>query len=108
MIQFFLDDDSNLEWTLRYGRSAALSVALKESAGLLWAEEYQARTQKTLLNQLAADKVLIIENAIRSCGYLLQYLMLNDEQLPVALIVPFVKVRKHYFNGVSLRLYSLV
>lgn len=77
---------------LRHGRGAALTVALKESAGVIWTDQYEIRTEKTLLSQLAADNTAVTLTAVRSCGYLLQYLMNNDLPLPANLLGPFVKV----------------
>lgn len=77
---------------LKHGRGAALSVALKESPSTLWQEQYKSRLIQTILGQLASDKVIITQTAVRSCGYLLQYLMTNDEALPIALLGPFVRV----------------
>ncbi|KAI4470055.1 translational activator gcn1-related [Holotrichia oblita] len=83
--------DASTDWMLRHGRGAALSVALKESADIIWTEQYQIRTERTILSQLAADNIAVTQTAVRSCGYLLQYLMNNDTQLPLNLLGPFVK-----------------
>lgn len=86
----YLGDEG--DWMLRQGRGAALSVALKEAASCLWQDQYKASLVKTLLSQLSNDKVTITLTGVRSCGYLLQYLMLNDEPLPSNLLGPFVRV----------------
>lgn len=95
------DDDAQADWLLRQGRGAALSVVLKESPQLLWDEQYQLKLTRTLLSQLTADRVPIVQTAIRSCGYLLQYLMCNDQQLPVNLLTPFVKTMNNSSNDVK-------
>ncbi|KAK4875808.1 hypothetical protein RN001_012230 [Aquatica leii] len=99
--EHILNDELHLDWLLRQGRAAALSVTLKESANILWDEQYQARLIRTLLSQLSADRVPITQTAVRSCGYLLQYLMLNNEQLPTNLLVPFVKTMNNNSNDVK-------
>lgn len=85
-------DDTTSDWMIRHGRAAALSVVLKESPEIIWAEQYDVRTERTLLSQLAADNTAVTQTAVRSCGYLLQYLMNNELQLPLNLLGPFVKV----------------
>lgn len=82
-----------LDVTLRQSRGAALSVALKESSELLWNDLYREKLLSTLLSQLAADKVPVTLTAVRSCGYLLQYLLQNNKALPLNLLGPFVKVK---------------
>lgn len=91
-IKNFLGDDAQSDGILRQSRGGALSVALKESAELLWNDLYRDKLLSTLLNQLTADKVPVTLTAVRSCGYLLQYLLLNDQALPINLLGPFVKV----------------
>ena len=51
------DDEQPLDWTLRHGRSAALSVALKEAPGTIYKEEYTEKMHKALLGYLSADRV---------------------------------------------------
>lgn len=92
IVYFFLDDDSGMDWMLRQGRGAALSVTLKETPDTIWTDQYKIRLVQTILSQLAADKVSVTQTAVRSCGYLLQYLMLNDQNLPSNLLGPFVRV----------------
>lgn len=86
---------------LRQGRGAALSVVLKESPQLPWDEQYRIRLVKTLLTQLSADRVPITQTAVRSCGYLLQYLLNNGEGLPMNLLSPFVKTMNNSSNDVK-------
>ncbi|XP_025837277.1 eIF-2-alpha kinase activator GCN1 [Agrilus planipennis] len=99
--EHILNDDTSADWTLRQGRGAALSVVLKESPALLWDEQYQLRLTKTILSQLSSDRVPITQTAIRSCGYLLEYVLLNNEPLPVALLTPFVKTMNNNSNDVK-------
>ncbi|GJQ71586.1 hypothetical protein Trydic_g11289 [Trypoxylus dichotomus] len=94
-------NDTASDWMLRHGRGAALSVVLKESAGVIWTEQYEVRTERTLLSQLAADNIAVTQTAVRSCGYLLQYLMNNDMQLPLNLLGPFVKTMNNNSNDVK-------
>lgn len=67
-------------------------MALKESPATVWQEQYKQKLIRTILSQLGADRVVITQTAVRSCGYLLQYLMVNDETLPSNLLGPFVRV----------------
>jgi hypothetical protein len=95
LLENLLCDDSQTDWMLRQGRGAALSVALKESPSSVWQERYKVRLIQTILSQLSADRVFITQTAVRSCGYLLQYLMMNEETLPTGLLGPFVRVGRH-------------
>lgn len=52
-----LEDDLPLDWTLRHGRSTALMVALKESAPIIYTDEYKEKINRTLLVYLMADRV---------------------------------------------------
>lgn len=92
MVYRFSDDDSSLHPTLREGQASALTVALKEAPERLWDEQYRNKLIQTILSQLASQSVNLTQIAIRSCGYLLQHLLLNDIPIPSNLIVPFVRV----------------
>lgn len=99
--EHLLCDDTNAEWTLRHGRSAALAVTLKECPEIIWDDKFKPKVEKTLLSLLAADKVQITMTGIRSCGYLLQYLMSNGHPLPLNVIGPFVKTMNNSNNEVK-------
>lgn len=90
--EYLLNNDVQLDCALRQSRGAALSVTLKESPQLLWNDLYREKLLSTLLSQLTADKVPVTLTAVRSCGYLLQYLLLDEQPLPINLLGPFVKV----------------
>lgn len=87
-----LDDDSSLNPTLREGQASALTVTLKEAPEKLWDEQYRNKLIQTLLSQLLSQSFNLTQIGIRSCGYLLQYLLINDIPIPGNLIVPFVRV----------------
>jgi hypothetical protein len=53
------DDDLPLDWTLRHGRSAALSVALKEAASELYTDDYKDKICRVLHAHLMADRVCL-------------------------------------------------
>jgi HEAT repeat protein len=101
LLENLLCDDSQTDWMLRQGRGAALSVALKESPSSVWQERYKVRLIQTILSQLSADRVFITQTAVRSCGYLLQYLMMNEETLPTGLLGPFVRTMNNNNNDVK-------
>ncbi|KAG5899951.1 hypothetical protein JTB14_002498 [Gonioctena quinquepunctata] len=96
-----LCDDNSINNTLREGQSSALSVALKESTERLWDEQYRKKVVQTLLSQLSAQSITITQIAIRSCGYLLNYLLLNDEPIPNNLLVAFVRTMNNNSNDVK-------
>ncbi|PSN31349.1 eIF-2-alpha kinase activator GCN1, partial [Blattella germanica] len=94
-------DDLPLDWTLRHGRSAALSVALKEAAAQIYTDDYKEKICKVLLAYLMADRVPIAMNGVRGCGYLFQHLMLTSQPLPQQLLAPFVRSMNHSSNEVK-------
>ena len=57
--------DTGLEWTVRHGRSVALTIALKEAADRLMAEEWGKRVIDTVLSNANADRV--------RCSYILTF-----------------------------------
>jgi len=69
-----LNDDQSLDWTVRHGRSAALSVALKEACEQIYTPEWKDKIHKVLLNYLAADRVPIVSNSVRAIGFLFKHL----------------------------------
>lgn len=99
--EHLLNDDATLEWTLRHGRSCALYVALKEAPEAVYAPEWRDKLGKVVLAQLAVDRVPIVMNAVRSCGYLFQHLMLTAEPIPLNLLTPFVRTMNHSSNDVK-------
>ncbi|XP_049938173.1 eIF-2-alpha kinase activator GCN1 [Schistocerca serialis cubense] len=96
-----LYDDVPMDWTLRHGRSAALSVALKEAAPVVYTDDYKEKICRVLLGYLMADRVPIAMNGVRGCGYLFQHLMSTGQQLPQQLLVPFVRTMNHSSNEVK-------
>lgn len=77
---------------LRHGRSAALFVALKESPTTVYNSKEKDRTCAVILSHLSADRVQIVMNGVRSCGYLFQHLMNEGQSVPQQILSPFVRV----------------
>nr|CAD7442358.1 unnamed protein product [Timema bartmani] len=97
-----LADDVTLDWTLRHGRSSALSVALKEAGKQVYADPNKEKVCRVLLAYLMADRVPIAMNGVRGCGYLFQHLMLTGQlPLPQQLLTPFVRTMNHSSNEVK-------
>jgi len=96
-----LCDDLPLDWTLRHGRSTALSVALKEATPHVYTDDYKDKICRVLLAYLMADRVPIAMNGVRGCGYLFQHLMLTSQPLPQQLLAPFVRSMNHGSNEVK-------
>ena len=122
-----LNDDQSLDWTVRHGRSAALSVALKEACEQIYTPEWKDKIHKVLLNYLAADRVPIVSNSVRAIGFLFKHLtegrngfffifqpnFIRDlvellertgadaTPLPAPLIQPFAKTLNHAANEVK-------
>ncbi|CAH1977085.1 unnamed protein product [Acanthoscelides obtectus] len=99
--EHILNDDSSAKETVKEGRGWVLSVALKECPDRLWDEQYRNRLIQTLLSQLSAQSVCLTQIAIRSCGYLLQYLLINEQPVPNNLVVPFVRTMNNNSNDVK-------
>jgi len=92
MIDIRLGNDVNADWVLRHGRSAALFVALKESPTTVYNPKEKDRVCTVILSYLAADRVQIVMNGVRACGYLFQYLMNESQPIPQQILSPFVRV----------------
>lgn len=95
-------DDSSLEWTLRHGRSTAVFVCLKESPESIYTDDHRAKVEHLLMDYLAADRVPVVMNGIRACGYLLSYLQLSEKSLPAPLVTLMVRSMNHSSNEVSI------
>lgn len=85
-------NDVNVDWMLRHGRSAALFVVLKESPTTVYNPKEKDRVCAVMLSYLAADRVQIVMNGVRACGYLFQYLMNESLPVPQQILSPFVRV----------------
>ncbi|XP_021942062.1 eIF-2-alpha kinase activator GCN1, partial [Zootermopsis nevadensis] len=96
-----LYDDLPLDWTVRHGRSSALSVALKEASPQIYTDDYKDKICRVLLAYLTGDRVPIAMNGVRGCGYLFQHLMLTGQPLPQQLLTPFVRSMNHSSNEVK-------
>ncbi|XP_063983766.1 stalled ribosome sensor GCN1 [Diachasmimorpha longicaudata] len=96
-----LSTDVNCDWTLRHGRTAALFVALKEAPQVVYTPKEQERVCKLILGCLATDKVQVVMNGIRACGYLFKYLMLEGESIPQGVLGPFVRCMNNNSNDVK-------
>ncbi|PVD31523.1 hypothetical protein C0Q70_06936 [Pomacea canaliculata] len=75
MIDQLLDIDPSTDWTLRHGRSCALSVALKECPQRLWTPELKKTITHTVTQLANADRIPICLSGVRSVGFLLRYLV---------------------------------
>ncbi|XP_050428073.1 eIF-2-alpha kinase activator GCN1 isoform X2 [Adelges cooleyi] len=96
-----LVDDISLDPVLRHGRSSALFVALKESADSVYSAQYSDKILKTILSHLQSDKVSIIMNGVRSCGYLFLHLMKIGVIIPSQILSPFIRLMNQASNEVK-------
>ncbi|KAI4488580.1 hypothetical protein M0802_011470 [Mischocyttarus mexicanus] len=94
-------NDVSADWTLRHGRSAALFVALKESPATVFNAKEKDRVCTVILSYLAADRVQIVMNGVRACGYLFQYLMQENMSVPQQVLSPFVRSMNNNSNEVK-------
>lgn len=96
-----LIDDPSLDPILRHGRSSALFVALKESPDSVFSSLYSDKVIKTILSHLQADKISIVMNGVRSCGYLFLHLMNIRSIIPSQLLSPFTRLMNQSSNEVK-------
>lgn len=96
-----LCNDSTVDWMLRHGRSAALFVALKESPTTVYNNKEKDRVCSVILSYLSADRVQIVMNGVRACGYLFQYLMNEGQSIPQQILSPFVRSMNNNSNDVK-------
>ncbi|XP_011149210.1 eIF-2-alpha kinase activator GCN1 [Harpegnathos saltator] len=96
-----LCNDVNADWMLRHGRSAALFVTLKESPATVYNPKEKDRVCTVILSYLAADRVQIVMNGVRACGYLFQYLMNEAQPVPQQILSPFVRSMNNNSNDVK-------
>ncbi|KAM0733122.1 Stalled ribosome sensor GCN1 [Formica fusca] len=96
-----LCNDVNVDWMLRHGRSAALFVVLKESPITVFNPKEKDRVCTVILSYLAADRVQIVMNGVRACGYLFQYLMNESLPVPQQILSPFVRSMNNNSNDVK-------
>lgn len=98
---YILRDDTNDDWTLRHGKSAALFVALKQCPSTIYTTEFEAKICKIIITNLTSDKIPIAGNAIRAASYLFEYCMNTEISLPLQVITPFVRSMNHNSNEVK-------
>ncbi|CAG9865117.1 unnamed protein product [Phyllotreta striolata] len=101
LTEYILCDDNSLSNAMREARGSALTVALKENSECLWQEQHRQKLTQTLLSQLSSQSVQLTQIAIRSCCYLLQYLLNNELPIPNNLLVPFVRTMNNNSNDVK-------
>ena len=119
-------DDVSLDWTVRHGRSTALFVALKETPARIFIENRKSKVIRTILSYLAADRIPIVQNGLRACGYLFRHCIvptvpkyvrdetedsskdgnkevfdLTPQVIPQELIGPFAKMINHGSNDIK-------
>lgn len=101
LINYILRDDPNEDPALRHGKSAALFVALKQSPATVFTTEYETAICDIIVSNLNAEKLQTVGNAIRAASYLFEYCMINDQQIPKAIISPYVRSMNHSSNEVK-------
>ena len=99
--EHMLCNDANVDWMLRHGRSSTLFVALKESPTTVYNNKEKDRVCAVILSYLAADRVQIVMNGVRACGYLFQYLMNEGQPIPQQILSPFVRSMNNNSNDVK-------
>ena len=98
MADTVLCDDTSQDWEVRHGRSSVLAVLIAQSPKSISQED---KLVKTILSHLAADRVNIVTNGVRSAGYLIMDRIKNKASLPTQIISPFVRSMNHSSNDVK-------
>ena len=93
-----LQDNTGMEWTVRHGRSAVLQVVLANSPNTVHKQDMMLRT---VLSHLAADRVPIVSNGVRSAGYMLAHCLKSGDSIPAEILTPLVKTMNHPSNDVK-------
>ncbi|XP_005111057.1 eIF-2-alpha kinase activator GCN1 [Aplysia californica] len=75
LIQHLLDTDASQDWTVRHGRSMALSVALKDAPDRIWQPAHSSSVLTTVSQLTAADRIPICLSGLRAVGHLLRHLL---------------------------------
>merc|ERR1712113_526975 len=91
-------DDADLDWTATHGRSTALFVALKEAPSRIFSGAQKSNVIQCILSYLAADRIPIVQNGVRSCAFLFVHCIApkplkhssNDVKQLVAVVSSFV------------------
>jgi hypothetical protein len=60
-----------------------------------------AKLDKVMLALMSADRVPVVENGVRACGYVFEHCCMTNKPIPGALIVPFCKLMNHSSNDVK-------
>lgn len=92
LIKLLSGNDVNADWMLRHGRSTALFVAIKESPPTVYNNKEKGRLCNAIVSYLAADRVQIVMNGVRACGYLFEYLLNEEQPIPQQTLSLFVRV----------------
>ena len=87
--------NSEGEWQVKHGKSAALYVAMKDAPERICGP--MAKIVATIKTYVTSDVVALAQNGVRATGYLFLHLMKTNEELPPDLISPFC--RYDYFHS---------
>ncbi|XP_068244259.1 stalled ribosome sensor GCN1 [Palaemon carinicauda] len=99
--QHVLDDNSNADWTIRHGRSAALFSALKSSPSKVFDLATIDQISSTLLSYLSSDRVALVENGMAGVGFFMCHQFTKGEGVPPSLVQQFAKLINHNANEVK-------
>jgi hypothetical protein len=92
------DDEAD---TIRHGRTTALAVGMKYTAGIIYSEKRRDKIHKSVLSLLISDKVSLASNGIRIAGHIFVDCVKNGVVVPEAIILPFCKSMNSISNEVK-------
>lgn len=96
-----LEDNSNADWTVRHGRSAALFSALKSAPTKILEVATPDQISSTLLSYLSSDRLALVENALSGVAFFMSHQLSSGDPVPSGLLQTFAKLINHSSNEVK-------
>ena len=91
---FIAEDNSNADWTVRHGRSAALFSVLKSAPSKILEVATPDQISSTLLSYLSSDRLALVENALSGVAFFITHQLATGEPVPPGVVQTFGKVTK--------------
>ncbi|XP_071537961.1 stalled ribosome sensor GCN1 [Panulirus ornatus] len=101
LTQHVLEDNSNVDWTIRHGRSAALFSALKSAPTKVFDVATTDQISATLLSYLSSDRLALVENAMSGVSFFMSHQLSLGNTVPAPLLQTFAKLINHSSNEVK-------
>ncbi|KAH8379372.1 hypothetical protein KR009_004448, partial [Drosophila setifemur] len=93
--------DNTDDLLIKHGHTVVLFVALKECPNEVLKSNLCEKITANILVNILSDKVPIASNAIRAATYLLEHCLINNDEIPVNIIVAIARAMNHNSNDVK-------